>query len=134
MIKFQIEKFITKLAGQRRSLNKIYGVKETLYINTYFVADMFGTSERTVREVLAKLNHEGKIRNFPARTKKGTYAIYDESIEEHRECYAKEKEKVYKAWKTMYFNQVVKALPHIKNEKMIRELHQLRLILEEGEL
>ena len=57
MIKFQIEKFISKLAGQRRSLNKIYGVKETLYINTYFVADMFATNERTVREVLAELNH-----------------------------------------------------------------------------
>ena len=133
MIAFQVENFISKLASQRKSLNKIYGVKETLYIDTQFMAELFNTNERLVRRVLSELNHQGKIRSFPARTKKGTYAIYDESIEEHRICYAKEKERVYKAWKTMYFNQVVKALPHIRDEKMIRELKQLRLVLEEGE-
>ena len=103
----------------------------TVYISSYEVAYIMGVSHRTVRKALSNLRKRMFIMLPVGRD--GMYVKYDESkewLQERMESYVRNN---IRHIRTMYFNDVVKFIPIIKDQTLLNKIGQVQMLLDEGE-
>ena len=97
-----------------------------LYLDSYELADWFGVNQDKVRNALSGLRHN-LITFIPIKqkNKKGIYVLYDENNPKHHKLLEQYVRYNINQVKTMYFNNIVKYLPIIKDEKLKGEIGQM---------
>lgn len=99
-----------------------------LFIDSYELANHLGVSQDKVRNALSGLR-KILITFIPVKKKgqKGIYVLYDETIPTHQKLLEQYVRYNINQVKTMYFNDIVKYLPIIKDEKLKNEIGQMYL-------
>ena len=131
MKKYLIRLNILRRVDHHKAIHHIFS-NEELVLDSYEIAEQMNCDQREVRRVLSDLRKEMKVVNFSRRIKgrKGLYVVYDEYNPKHREQFAKIVEQRYKEWNSLYFNNIVKYIPMLKEEKLIHKLKQTQIALE----
>lgn len=99
-----------------------------LFIDSYELANHLGVSQDKVRNALSGLR-KILVTFIPVKKKgqKGIYVLYDETIPTHQKLLEQYVRYNINQVKTMYFNDIVKYLPIIKDEKLKNEIGQMYL-------
>lgn len=99
-----------------------------LFIDSYELANHLGVNQDKVRNTLSGLR-KILITFIPVKKKgqKGIYVLYDETIPTHQKLLEQYVRYNINQVKTMYFNDIVKYLPIIKDEKLKNEIGQMYL-------
>lgn len=99
-----------------------------LFIDSYELANHLGVSQDKVRNALSGLR-KILITFIPVKKKgqKGIYVLYDGQIPTHQKLLEQYVRYNINQVKTMYFNDIVKYLPIIKDEKLKNEIGQMYL-------
>ena len=103
----------------------------TVIISSYEVAYIMKVSHRTVRKALSNLRKRMFIMMPVGRD--GMYVKYDENkewLQERMESYVRSN---IRHIRTMYFNDVVKFMPIIKDQTLLNKIGQVQMLLDEGE-
>lgn len=103
-----------------------------LILDSYALASKFGVDQRSIR--LAFSTMRKKLVTFlpikPRKnSRKGLYVLFEEDNPKHQELLSKYVRSNLKHMRTMYFNDVVKYLPIIKDEKLKTDIGQMYLAL-----
>ena len=105
-----------------------------LIIDSYAIASKLGVEQRQIRRAMSNLRKR-LITFMPTKAKgkgwrkKGLYLFLDENNPEHMQILTKYVQTSIKHMRTMYFNDVVKYLPIIKDDKLKNEIGQMYLAL-----
>ena len=120
---------------QKRILNEILEIvqfrntSKELLIDSYAIASKLGVEQRQIRRAMSNLRKR-LITFLPTHSNvKGEYVLFDENNPTHQELLSKYVQTNIKHMRTMYFNDVVKYLPIIKDEKLKTEIGQMYLAL-----
>lgn len=99
-----------------------------LFIDSYELANHLGVSQDKVRNTLSGLR-KILVTFIPVKKKgqKGIYVLYDGQIPTHQKLLEQYVRYNINQVKTMYFNDIVKFLPIIKDEKLKNEIGQMYL-------
>ena len=108
-------------------------VKYSIVLDSKAFAKSIGASHRNVRKVLSEMRKRLFIMLPLKANKSGLYILFDENIEGHQEMLEQYVKSNIKHLQTRYFNDVVKFLPIIKDQKLIKKIGQIQMILDEGE-
>lgn len=101
-----------------------------LILDSYALASKFGVDQKRVRDVFSILRKR-LISFLPIKKQghKGLYVLFEEDNPKHQELLSKYVRSNLKHMRTMYFNDVVKYLPIIKEESLKTEIGQMYLAL-----
>ena len=101
-----------------------------LILDSYALASKFGVDQKRIRDVFSILRKR-LISFLPIKKqgKKGLYVLFEEDNPKHQELLSKYVRSNLKHMRTMYFNDVVKYLPIIKDEKLKTDIGQMYLAL-----
>lgn len=120
---------------QKRILNEILQIvqfrntSKELLIDSYAIASKYNVEQKKVRDVFSYLRKQ-LITFLPTHSNvKGEYVLFDEDNPTHQELLSKYVQTSIKHMRTMYFNDVVKYLSIIKDEKLKTEIGQMYLAL-----
>lgn len=103
-----------------------------LILDSYALAGKLNVAQSKIRGSFSRLRKR-LIPIVPMQKKgqKGLYVLVNEDNPKHQECLKRYLEVNIKHIKTMYFNDVVKYLPIVKDEKLKKEIGQMYLALGE---
>ena len=101
-----------------------------LILDSYALASKFGVDQKRIRDVFSILRKR-LISFLPIKKqgRKGLYVLFEEDNPKHQELLSKYVRSNLKHMRTMYFNDVVKYLPIIKDEKLKTDIGQMYLAL-----
>lgn len=100
-----------------------------LILDSYVIASKLGVEQRQVRRAFSTLRKK-LVTFLPIKSKsKGMYVLFEEHNPLHQELLNKYVQTSIKHMRTMYFNDVVKYLPIIKDEKLKTDIGQMYLAL-----
>ena len=104
--------------------------KEELVLDSFAIANKLNVAECRVRKSFSILRGQ-LIMFLPLRKTghKGLYVLYEETNPKHQEMLKKNLNMNIKQIKTIYFNDVVKYLPIVKDVKLINEIGQMYFAL-----
>ncbi len=104
-----------------------------LILDSYALAGKLNVAQSKIRGSFSRLRKR-LIPIVPMQKKgtRGLYVLVNEDNPKHQECLKRYLEVNIKHIKTMYFNDVVKYLPIVKDEKLKKEIGQMYLALGEA--
>lgn len=126
-----IKEYIQRQVDKHIDLSIAYP-KDELILDSYYIADKLMTTQRQVRAVLSELRKDMSVITYSRRItgRKGLYVLYDETNQTHQREFARVIECRLKEFKSLYFNNIVKYLPILKEDKMIHKLNMITLALQ----